>query len=84
MAFFFFSGHPFIWHTTVLCMCMGVCMVPGCCMSPAYVGVCVAGSSVGKGVTEEEGRKRVCACMWCLRVCCVEVCVKDVHKSEGG
>ena len=54
-------------------MCMGVCMVPGCCMSPAYVcvdnvGVCVAGSSVGKGVTEEEGGKRVCACMWCLRV----------------
>ena len=50
--------------------CVGVCMAPGCCMSPAYVrvhnvGVCIAGSSVGKGVTEEE-RKRVCACMWCM------------------
>ena len=46
-------------------------MAPGCCMSPAYVrvrnvGVCIAGSSVGKGVTEEEERKRVCACMWCI------------------
>ena len=57
-------------------------------MSPAYVcvdnvGVCIAGSSVGKGVTEEEGRKRVCACMWCLRV--VWKCeLRNVHKGEGG
>ena len=64
-------------------------MAPGCCISPAYVcvdnvGVCVAGSSMGKGVTEEEERKRL---VWCLRVCCVEVCVKElrnVHKGEGG
>ena len=45
--------------------CVGVCMAPGCCMSPGYacvhnVGVWIAGSSVGKGVTEEEERKRVC------------------------
>ena len=49
---------------------VGVCMTPSC-MSPAYVcvqniGVYVAGSGVGKGVTEEEERKKVCSCMWCL------------------
>ena len=61
MAAVFFSG-PFL-HTVYymmlcggVCMCVGVCMAPGCCMSLAYVfvhdiGVCVAGSSVGKGVT---------------------------------
>ena len=75
-----------------MCMCVGVCIAPGCCMFPAYVcvgnvGVCIAGSSMGKGVTEEEWRKRVCACTWCLCICCVEVCVKElrnVHKGEGG
>ena len=40
--------------TTQYVMCVGVCMAPGCCMSPAYVGVdyvgvCIAGSSMGKG-----------------------------------
>ena len=70
----------------IVCMCVGVCLAPGCCMSPAYVcvhnvGVCVAGSSVGKGESEPEGRKRVCACMWCLRIYCVEVCVKELRNA---
>ena len=51
----------------IVCMCVGVCLAPGCCMSPAYVcvhnvGVCVAGSSVGKDVSEPEGRECVHAC----------------------
>ena len=80
-----------------MCICMGVCMAHSCCMSPAYVcvdnvGVCIAGSSVGKSVTEEEGRKRVCACMCCLCVVwkcmskrletCTKVRVGDVVYSH--
>ena len=69
-------------------MSVGVCMAPGCCMSPAYLCVRSWKQHMGKGVTEEEERKRVCACMWCLCICCVGVCVKGlrnaVHKGEGG
>ena len=68
-------------------------------MFPAYVcvrnvGVCVAGSSVGKGVTEEEERKRVCSCMCCvvyvvlgcvskgLEMLCIKVRVGSVFYSH--
>ena len=68
---------------------LNVCMAPGCCMSPAYVrvrdvGECIAGSSVGKGVTEEE-RKRVCACMWCIVYLVVSYCrigVLTTHQLQ--